>query len=72
MSELYTLTSLDNPTSAGSAFLGKTFPFRYDGERFYFGALYSSTVSSIEHYEGKLTIITRNTVYKFEKVTNGS
>ena len=59
------LESVDNPTSVGNTFVGKTFDFRYDGTRFYFGSLYSSTVQSTTRTDTGLDIQTRNTLYKF-------
>ncbi len=63
----YTLISVDNPDTVGNSFVGLTYPFSYNGQQFTFGSLRSSTVSSIEHYDGNLTVITRNTVYKFKQ-----
>ena len=68
MSVKFKLISVDNEATAGNIFVGKVYTFTYDGKIFFFGNLYSSTVSSIEHYDGNLTVITKNTVYKFEKV----
>ena len=61
------LESTDNPTSAGNAFIDKTFDFRYDGTRFYFGSLYSSTVQSITRTDTGLDVQTKNTLYKFRR-----
>ena len=64
----YQLIDIDNQSSAGAMFIGTKGAVKYDGVRFYFQDLYSSTVSSIEHYDGNLTGTTRNSVYKFKKV----
>ncbi len=64
----FTLVSIDNKVSAGNNLIGAVNDFKYNGSSFNFGSLNSSEVSSIEHYNGNLTVITRNSVYKFKKV----
>lgn len=61
---------MDNPGSAGHIFIGTIAKFSYNGVCFCFDNLASSLVSSIEYYNGNLTVITLNSVYKFERETN--
>ena len=67
---MFELVEVDNKSSAGFRYIGVMDFFVYNGVKFMFADLVSSAVSSIEHYEGHLTVITRNSVYKFKKVDN--
>ena len=64
----FKLVACDNPTSAGAAFVGREARFSYDGTRFYFSSLYSSTVASIRNIDENLFVQTRNTLYTFAPV----
>ena len=66
----FELTQINNnPRSVGNSFVGQVGLFNYDGTRFYFNSLHSSTVKSITIIETTMTIQTRNTEYVFEAVT---
>lgn len=64
----YKLVSLNNMLSAGNVSVGKTGKFTFDGKRFTFDVIMSSSVSFIEVKDGKMTVKTRNSVYVFEQV----
>ena len=68
---MWKLSSIDNPNTAGVGYVGDTKTFHFDGTQFFFGSLYSSKVSSIEVINDLMIVITRNTVYKFNKDENG-
>lgn len=71
MSDQFKLISVDNESTAGNTVVGKTNIFRFDGKRFYFDCIRSSTVSSLTQCEGDLVVTTRNSVYTFKKADNG-
>jgi len=64
---VWKLTSIDNPDTSGVGYVGETNPFNFNGTQFFFGDLYSSKVTSIEVINDLMIVITRNTVYKFNR-----
>ena len=68
---MWKLTSVDNNNTVGVGYVGDTLPFNFNGVQFFFGDLYSSRVSSIEVINDLMIVITKNTVYKFNKDNNG-
>ena len=61
------LISVDNEESVGNMFVGTSNKFTYDGTRFFFGDLYSSTVQCIDRIgDNTIVVVTRNSVYTFE------
>lgn len=70
MNAQFKLIIVDNESTVGNTVVGKTNTFRFDGTRFYFDSIRSSTVSSITQCDGSLVVITRNTTYTFEKADN--
>ena len=67
---MWKLISVDNPDTSGVGYVGETLPFNFNGVQFFFGDLYSSRVTSIEVINDLMIVITRNTVYKFNKDIN--
>ena len=63
---MFKLVSVDNPASAGNAFVGMIAPFNYNGRQFFFDDLYSSLVFSIVYDQGTVTVKTLNSLYVFE------
>lgn len=65
---MYKLEHLDNQQSAGQSAVGKEAKFHYDGHRFLFGSIISSTVKEITKDEDIMVVTTRNSVYTFKEV----
>jgi len=64
---MFTLISVNNKDSVGYRFIGVDASFYFDGEGFTFSSITSSRVKSISMDEDIMTVITKNTEYKFRK-----
>ena len=63
----YKLIYLDNELSRGQDCVGKISIFNFDGQYFYFDAIRSSRVVSINKDLNRMEIQTRNSKYVFEE-----
>ena len=64
---MFELIEVSNSETEGNKVIGEVHHFKYDGMRFRFGRITSSTVAYIKKADNILTVITRNSEYTFQE-----
>ena len=66
---MYELIELNNKESVGQKEVGNKHNFHFDGSQFRFGTIISSRVESIFSDAFQMTVKTRNSLYRFKRIT---